>query len=150
MEATQEMEEQAKDPQEWALDWTGTEGASVLEHAKQMNEQEPEPAPEGRGDGARGREPRGDSQPDPYRMEMGEDLLETTVSNAGSMLFDGLSWAAGQDMTLEPDESRELTKYATPVVKHRLPRGKRYLPDTLLACYLINLMYKKFDVQKVL
>lgn len=151
MEPTEQVkEEAAEDPQAWAMDFTGTDGARLVESAKQMDAEDPTPQQADRA-AEGGTEPRGRAAPQgPQRMEMGEDLLQTTVENGGKMLFAGMSWATGQDMTLEPGESRELTRYATPVVKHRLPQGKQYLPDTLLAFYLVNLMYRKFDVQEVL
>jgi len=141
MEATDQTKTEDRDPDEWALDFSGTEGDRVVQTAKEMAGTTQEHRSSGEAN------PRGRGRD---RMPMGEELLETTVKNGGEMLFAGMSWAADQDMTLEPDESRMLTKHAVPVVKHRMPTGKQFLPDVLLACTLVNLMYEKFDIQKVI
>jgi hypothetical protein len=127
-------------PEGFAMDFTGTEGARLVESAKQMREPEPREDPE---EPEAQREPRGG-----HRVEMGENLLQTTVDNGGAMLFDALSYGLGQDMTLTQSEKAELTRYATPVVKKRLPQKKKYLPEVLLGALIVNMIYDKFDVQK--
>lgn len=154
-ETNEEPEERAEpepetDRDEWAMDFRGTEAASLVEGAKQMQKpetQEPEEKPGQGGDEGHG---LGRGRDGGERIPMDSALLETTVSNGGEMLFSGLTYATGQNMTLTEDERTELTKYATPVVKKRLPRKKKFLPETLLGIYLVNLMHSKFDVSEVI
>lgn len=138
---TQETQEAAPDPREgWAMDFTGSEGASLVEAAKQMEDEPPD---------RRGQQGEASTQAGPQRMALPEDLLSTTVMNGHDLIFEGTGHLLGQDMALTEQENATLTRYGKPVVKQMIPEGQKYLPGTIYACYMVNLMYKKFDIRKV-
>jgi hypothetical protein len=142
--ATGPEETQKKSPSEggeedWAMDWRGAEGASLVEFSKQMPD---------KADVEEREEPQQSPQtPGQQGFPLSEELLETTVANAHTMLFDGLTWATAQDMRLSEAERVELVRYGTPMMKQMLPEGQKYAPGALWGIMLVNVAFKKFDIE---
>jgi len=137
---TQDAQETPPPGEDWAMDFTGSEGASLVEAAKQMEDEPPQ---------REAQQGEASTQAGPQRMALPEDLLATTVMNGHDLMFEGAGHLLGQDMALTEQENANLTRYGKPVVKQMIPRGQKYLPGTIYACYMVNLMYKKFDIRKV-